>query len=211
MSQFLIGQGAKIELASPLRFQPLTEAQRTVQEAAADLLGGHPGDGWLLVDDTGDTTDQLFSAAMADPCELLLLLNRLCLAGCKLFLWYSNDWFELPVFTVRSAFIAHVEAELARGAGEVYAVFEPRSGAGGEQERAFEDGLGKERSEGYHDSSEGGGQRHREVRLATDLRCTRPPASRSKGQSRDQPLPSSNLGPLSVPRRNLARHPATTP
>ncbi|WP_444914020.1 hypothetical protein [Microbulbifer sp. TRSA007] len=129
MSQFLL---AIIDLkpttdVSDITFVPASEAQEVFGEVV-DYYGIDQSHAWAVLDETGDTTDSIFSEAglqlsQGDPLsstQLGKLLGELIYKGAKFIAWYACEYQDLEQTDSVIDLIEILNKELPIGSGEIY-------------------------------------------------------------------------------------------
>ncbi|WP_020406235.1 hypothetical protein [Hahella ganghwensis] len=101
------------------------------QSIFSEVIGHYgidPSQAWAVLDDTGDTSHNLFSGAgfemtrgtMLSETELGVLLNELMNAGAGLIAWNACDYQDLKSINSMSELTEYLNQELGTGFGEVY-------------------------------------------------------------------------------------------
>ena len=129
MSQFLIAiSESKPETKlSYLRFVPVEDAQAVFSDAAIyhdiDLSKA-----WAVLDESGDTSDEIFCDASLDlsqadelsKTDLGILIGELLHSQTQLLAWYACDYKDVDMLSSAVELIELINTELPRSSGEVY-------------------------------------------------------------------------------------------
>lgn len=129
MSQFLIvvAEGKPVSSMRTLDFVLVDDAQDVFQRAA-EYCGLERGKAWAVLDESGDTSDELFGTAalslaqgdQLSSTELGVLLGEAIRAGSGLVAWYASDYAGLPEYISVIELIEYIHGDLPSGSGELY-------------------------------------------------------------------------------------------
>lgn len=129
MSQFLL---AILKYKPKTKVSNITFVQaREAQPVFSDVVDYYriePSQAWAVLDETGDTTSNIFANAGLElsqggslsATELGILLGELLYVEARLVAWYACDYKNLEKTTNVVELIEYLNQELPVGSGEVY-------------------------------------------------------------------------------------------
>ena len=116
----MIGLGSPPEDCCGTRFVAIDHANEFFHEAYSKMTGRTDLSGWTMLD-----SESIFSSATGDPESVTPIIQELCDRRQEFWLWYGNDWSDLPVFSDAVALLNEILNSLSVPSFEVYAHFRP--------------------------------------------------------------------------------------
>ena len=129
MSQFLlvVSKSKPVTKLPNITFVPAFEAQQVFLDAAS-FYGIPDNNAWAVLDEAGDTTDDIFVCAATDlsqadelsKTDLGQLIGELVYLNSGLIGWYGGEFEDLDKIENIVELIEQIKRELPVGSGELY-------------------------------------------------------------------------------------------
>jgi hypothetical protein len=128
MSQFILISGPiEIVEKSGICIRELTPGSRELPDSAAEGLDPEARM-WFFEDEIAKSTEHVFVEAQKDIaegkdfCETRLsgMLSALLKTADDIYLWYGDEWQDLPVVKEPRKFLEVIARDLMNGSGEIY-------------------------------------------------------------------------------------------